>query len=345
MMKPICSTFGKLSSGEEIASIRFSDGISVAVEFINYGAAIRSLYVLDKRGNPVDICLGYDTIQEYEQSNCCFGATMGRCVDRIAGAKIFLSGKEHQLSENRKGFHIHGGFCGFHKRVWEYELQDDAVVFFITSPSGDEGYPGQLTATVRYSFPSPGVLEIAYDAVSDKKTVINLTNHSYFNLDGHASGDVLRERLLIQAKEAAETDENNIPLGSVINIAGTPLDFSTPKALGVDIGEDYFPVQKVGGYDHTFFLEEKDRSAQLHSEKTGIIMSIKTDFPALHIYTANFLHKQRGKNGAEYGPYHGICLETEYVPNGMNLPCFQPQPIFDAGQHFRHKTQLCFNTE
>ncbi len=343
MKRPCVNKWGYTKNGEEVTCVTITDGANCFAEIISYGAAIRSLCIPDKDGHIVDVCLGYDTLSEYEDSNSCFGATMGRCVDRIAGAHFWLMGKEYHLSENRKGFHIHGGYHGFHKKVWQYELRNNTATFTYCSPDGEDGYPGKVTARVSYQFISHGVLQVTYEADCDSETVINLTNHSYFNLDGHNSGSATGSILQIPANYFAEVGENNIPTGKMLPTLQTPLDFMDAHSIAERIDSDHLILRQVGGYDHCFFLSQGwKRAATLCGEKLGIRMDVFTDFPVLHLYSANFLAEQLGKGGAVYGRYHGICLETEYLPNAVNLENIGSKPIFSPIKRFSHKTQFCF---
>ena len=329
-------TFGVTADGRNIDKISLRDARGNIACILNYGAVLQALYIGDR-----DVVLGYDSVAEYEAANSCFGSTMGRCTNRIGGACFTLSGKTYRVSENRKNMHIHGGFQGFHKKVWDYQLTDNGVMLTYCSPDGEEGYPGNVTAQVTYRWAEAGVLELVYDCVSDAETVINLTNHSYFNLKGHASGSALDHTLQIFAHTAAETGENNVPNGKVFPIAGTALDFIQPAVIGNRIGEDWEVLTKCGGYDHNYPLSGEFSTAAILS-CGNYTMTVKTDLPDLGLYSANFLAEQPGKGGAHYGKHHGICLETQYMPNAVNLPHFSPRPVFQAGEHLCHRTQFIF---
>lgn len=333
--------FGITAGGREIHKITLTDGAGNSACVINYGAVLQALLIKTPE-KTVDVCLGYDSVAEYEAANSCFGSTMGRCTGRIGGSRFTLSGKEYHVSENRKGFHIHGGFQGFHKKIWDYALREDGVMLTYNSPDGEEGYPGNLTAKVTYRWEAEGVLALEYDCVSDKETVINLTNHSYFNLNGHDSGSAMDHKLQIFAETYAETAENSIPTGRVFSVAGTPLDFSRPRIIGSRIDEDNALLTRCGGYDHNYPLSGRFATAAI-LQGSGITMTVKTDLPDLGLYTANFLAEQPGKGGAFYGRRHGVCLETQYMPNGVNLPGFSPRPVFAAGAHMKHRTHFCFD--
>ena len=329
--------FGITAEGRQIDKISLTDAQGNTACVINYGAVLQALDIGGR-----DVVLGYDSVAEYENANSCFGSTMGRCTNRIGGACFTLSGKTYRVSENRKGFQIHGGFQGFHKKVWDYQLTDNGVMLTYISPDGEEGYPGNVTAKVSYRWAQPGVLELEYDCVSDAETVVNLTNHSYFNLKGHDFGSAMDHTLQIFADTVAETAENGIPTGKVFPIAGTALDFTSPRIIGERIEEDWEVLTKCGGYDHNYPLSGNLSTAAILSCE-DLTMTVKTDLPDLGFYAANFLAEQPGKNGAHYGRRHGICLETQYMPNAVNLPDFAPKPVFQPGEHMRHITQFCFS--
>jgi len=330
------SPFGVTAEGRKIDKISLTDRQGNTACILNYGAVLQALYIKGR-----DVVLGYDSVAEYENANSCFGSTMGRCTNRIGGARFTLSGKTYHVSENRKGFHIHGGFQGFHKKVWEYRLTDKGVMLTYLSPDGEEGYPGNATVQVTYSWAEPGVLELSYHWVSDAETVINLTNHSYFNLKGHDAGSAMDHTLQIFAGTAAETAENGIPTGKFFPVAGTALDFTQARVIGDRIDEDWEVLTKVGGYDHNFPLSGEFATAAVLS-CDGITMTVKTDLPDLGFYAANFLAEQQGKNGARYGRRHGVCLEPQYLPNAVNLPDVSPRPVWKAGEEKTHRTQFCF---
>lgn len=329
--------FGIDSKGEKIYRFLITDTSGNCAVVLNYGATLQQLWI-DGR----EVCLGYDTLSEYEKSSSCFGGTMGRCTGRIADRKVILSGKTWYLSENRENLHMHGGFTGFHKRAWEWEIVDAGVCFTYHSSHKEEGYPGNLLIHVTYRWSVTGVLELEYDGVSDRETVINLTNHSYFNLNGQAEGNAMEQRLQILSKQVAVTRTGNIPTGEVQDVDGTALDFLTPHTVGERI-EDV-TLQKTGGYDHCYILQGGvlNLSARLWSQTGDMRMDVWTDLPALGLYTANGLQRQKGMGNCCYAPRSGVCLETQYIPNGANLPGFTPTPIFQRGERYHHITRFCF---
>lgn len=335
--------FGRCADGRQAKRIWISDGAGNRAGILNYGAALQSLLIKCPDGETRDVCLGYDSIAEYENSDGCLGGTVGRCANRIGDSTFTLSGQDYKVSPNRGSFHLHGGFEGFHKKLWSDQISDSAVCLSYFSPNGEEGYPGNLRATVHYAWVSEGVLRVEYDCVSDQETVINLTNHSYFNLNGQASGDVLGHKLQIFSDTAALSDKNNTPTGETFPVEGTPLDFSQPQLIGSRINADYPSLRRSGGYDHSYLLPGGEIRPTAKLWGGGLEMDVSTDLPALGLYTANFLSPRRGKAGAEYAPFQGVCLETQFLPNAVNLPGIEPKPIFKAGEHYHFTTLFRFS--
>ena len=326
--------FGYTKDGREVYRITLKDKGGNSVALISYGAVIQSLVFRN-----VDVVLGYDTVGEYESQNGCLGAVIGRCANRIGGGRFVLDGRIIELSKNKATYQIHGGFEGFGNKIWDFEECENSVIFSLFSPDTDEGYPGNLEACVRYTF-TDGVLDVVYDAFADKKTVINLTNHSYFNLDG--CGNILDHTLFLDCDRVAWSDSYSIPDGRLFDVRDSVFDFLTPKKIGRDFNstEDLFASKK--GYDHNFIVRDGGKFKKvglLSSEKTGISMEISTDMPDVVVYTANTLGKRPGKGKSEIGQYSGICFETQYMTNAVNLEGFA-KPVFDAGEHFRQHT--CF---
>ena len=333
-------SFGVMPDGSGVAMISLETG-SMRAEFIGLGAAIRSLWVKDRRGQWTDVVLGYDTLEEYASNGGNLGACVGRHANRIGGGKFTLNGVTYALCCNNGPNHLHGGPHGFDQRVWTHELLPDGVRFRLVSPDGDQGYPGTLTAAVTYRLLPDARLDIAYEARSDRDTLCNLTNHSYFNLDG--SVDILGHILSVDADSFTENDENCLPTGRILPAAGTPFDFRSPKAVGRDINAPDPQLQPFGGYDHNFVISGAGyrHAARLSSPESGIVMDVFTTTPGMQVYTANSLAPCRGMNGAEYGRYSGICLETQFFPNAMACDGFE-KPILRAGDVWRQETAFEF---
>lgn len=336
--------FGSTKTGESVTLFSLTANDSLRLEVLDYGATIRSLKVRDWDGELTDVVLGYDTLKEYEENDGYFGAVVGRHANRIENGTFELNHHIYQLARNDKGNHLHGGLRGFNCYVWNHTLLEDGIRFSRISPDGEEGYPGRLAVAVTYLLKETG-LEIIYDAKSDKDTICNLTNHSYFNLNG--TGDVLQHTLQIEADAFTENSGACLPTGRILSAAGTPFDFRTAKLIGKDIGAKDKQLHNCGGYDHNFVLRKAvglHLAAVLHGDESGITMRLFTTMPGIQVYSANFLTKRFGKGGAVYHERSGICLETQYFPNAMACPGFE-KPILRANVPYHHETYLAFSTK
>lgn len=327
--------FGVTKGGEAV-NIYCIKNDMLAVEIMEYGAAIRSLLV-QRGGAWTDVVLGYDTLREYEENDGYLGACVGRVGNRIGGAGFTLNGKTYTLARNDGENHLHGGVRGFDKYVWTAEELPDGVRFARVSPDGEEGYPGTLHAAVSYRLQG-NTLVIEYEASADQDTLCSLTNHSYFNLNG--SGSVLGHTLQINADEFLENSTATLPTGRRLPVAGTPFDFRVPKRVGQDIGTDDIQLRNCGGYDHNFCLTG-ETAAVLRGDVSGITMTVRTTLPGMQLYAANFLTERRGKNGVVYMPRAALCLETQFFPNAMACEDFE-KPILRAGELWREHTALIF---
>lgn len=327
--------FGTLADGTEVTAFRIRRGKMCAV-VLDYGATLQTLIVSGRAG-AVDVVLGYESAGEYERRAGNLGGTIGRYANRIGGGEFELNGRRYILARNSGPNHLHGGLRGFDRRIWSAEAGDDQVRFSRLSPDGEEGYPGNLRAAVTYTLTERGLL-ISYDAVSDADTVISLTNHSYFNLAG--GGTALAHELRINAASFTENDENCLPTGRLIPVAGTPFDFRTVKPVGRDIGADNVQLAIGHGYDHNFALSGRD-AAELYSPESGIAMQITTDMPGVQLYTANFLEHIPGKHGTLMEPRGAICLETQEFPDAVHHADF-PSPVLHAGERYHRETELIF---
>ena len=313
-----CSIFG------EAVTLRRVESDALSFEVLDYGATLRSLRVKDAHGAWVDVVLGYDSLAEYEQNDGYLGTVVGRVCNRIAGAEFELDGNRYPLYQNDGVNHLHGGKRGFDKYVWDAEVLEDGVKFSRVSPDGEEGYPGTLRVSVSYRVAN-GALTITYDAVSDQDTLCNLTNHSYFNLNGHASGSALGHRVTVDADAYLEADAQSIPTGRKLPVKGTPMDFTEEKTIGRDINADYPALKQCSGYDHCYVIADSGlrHTAWLTGPETGIRMETLTTQPGVQLYTSNFLKSATAcKDGASYGQYSAVCLETQDFPDAPNHPDF-----------------------
>ena len=326
--------FGKTEDGREVLAFTLTDGAAHAT-VLNYGGIVQSLVVPDKNGKPTDVVLGYNTVTEYENNGGYLGALIGRFGNRIGKGELTIDGKLYKLYDNDRGNHLHGGKIGFNKKIWAHEIVEDELRLFVLSPDGEENYPGNLKVTITYSFKG-GELKIAYRAVSDKKTAINLTNHAYFNLNGEGDGSVLDNELWIDSDLITPTNSTMVPEGGYRAVKGTAFEFNAFKPIGKEIDADDPDLKRGGGYDHCYVLKNKAgeyvKYAEARSPKTGIRMSCYTDMPAVQFYAGNGLDQQ-GKT-TYYGMRAGFCLETQAIPNNVNVPEYAERgsSIVDAGE-------------
>ena len=332
--------FGLTRRGEEVKAYTITNEIGASVTLLDYGATVQALLIPDKDDVLTDVVLGYDTVAEYEAGTAYLGATIGRVGNRLGGARFSLNGTEHRLADNAGGNCLHGGLRGFDKYVWQAEIADErAVRFFRLSPDGEEHFPGNLEVSVTFLLTDDCALIITYDAVSDADTLVNLTNHSYFDLSG--CGKAMEQTLFLNAVSFLELGDGTLPTGRQLSIAGTPFDFRTPKQVGRDIDADDAQLRAGGGYDHNFCLSGP-YAAMLESRATGIRMEVFTDLPGVQLYTANFLGSQTGKGGRRMHDRGAVCLETQLWPNAMNCWGF-PSPVLRAGQHLSTTTTYQFS--
>ncbi len=342
--------FGKTSSGKTVTIFTMRNSHGCQCSLISYGAAVQELFVPDKHGKLSDVVLGFDDFAGYESpQNPYFGATIGRHGNRIEDACFTLNGKTYQLARNDGRNNLHGGPGGFGRVVWEgkvvSESDEPAVAFSYHSPDGEEGFPGTMETIVTYTLTKDNGLRIEYDAVADRTTVINLTNHTYFNLAGHNRGSVLEHVLQIDADEVTVGNSELLPDGTFASVEGTSFDFRKPKSIGRDIDSDEEQLRFGGGYDHNFVLRSKSgelaRCARVYELNGFREMTVETTLPGLQLYTGNMMKRVIGKGGAAYDYRHGFCLETQFYPNSLRHPHF-PSPVFEAGEHFRHTTVYRF---
>jgi len=351
-MKITQKSFGKTVRGEETTLYTLTNGNGMKVSFTNYGANIVSIIVPDSKGNFADVNLGFDNIAGYEENPPGFGSFIGRHGNRIGDAKFELNGKVYELDKNDGKNNLHGGFTGYNKFVYETEVYEDddiaSIEFSRLSPHMEQGFPGNLDVSVTYSLTEANELVIEYLAVSDRDTIVNLTNHSYFNLSGHDSGSILDHKVWIKANQFTPTTSDLIPTGEIRDVTGTPMDFRTLKSIGQEIDTDYEPLVMAGGYDHNYVLDisgtQVEKVAELVDDKTGRKMEVFTDLPGIQLYAGNMLRPvNNSKNGAVYNKRYGVCFETQFFPNSCNIPSF-PSCMLKAGKEFDSVTIYKFST-
>jgi aldose 1-epimerase len=344
--------YGTTKDGNPIDIITLKNSKGVEVQITNLGGIVVSIKVPDKLGIFSDIVLGYDKLDDYFNNINNFGAIIGRYANRIENAIIELSGEEYKLSKNNGNHLIHGGFVGFDKVVWMANIikqeGEEFLELTYTSMDGEEGFPGELKVKVNYTLTEDNALKIEYFAVSDKDTVVNLTNHSYFNLLGQGDLDVLSHELMIDADYFTIINDECIPTGEISSVVNTPFDFRSLKKIGSDLLTENQQLKCGGGYDHNFMLKVDRKTpqkfAELYEAKTGRLMEAYTTMPGVQLYTANNLIANRlGKAGQIYKKRNSVCLETQFFPNSLKHVNF-PSPIIKACEEYRHTTIYKFST-
>ena len=334
--------FGILPDGTK-ATLYTLTGGGLTATVTDYGAHLVSVMVPDKNGTIDDVVLGFDDANGYRTGNGGFlGATVGRNANRIKGSSFILDDTRIRLVPNEGENNLHSGPNPFHLRMWDVvQASSRSVTFHLFSPKGDQGFPGNADIYVTYSLEAGGVLRIRYDGLCDMDTVLNLTNHSYFNLAGHQNVDAAMEQeLIIPGRFFNPDDIENIPTGELRNVEGTPMDFRIPKAIGRDINMPYEPLEFQGGYDHNWeaFCSP---CAILRDPASGREMAVSTDCPGIQFYAGNFLN-ETGKGGVTYGFRQGVALETQFYPDSVNHPEW-PQPFVKAGSHYHSETTYKFS--
>ncbi|MDO5152916.1 MAG: aldose epimerase family protein [Eubacteriales bacterium] len=332
--------FGNLPSGESTFLYTIScGGLSAAVS--DYGATLVRLFVPDKNGVLADVVLGHDDCNGYRMGDACLGATVGRNANRLKNACFILGNKTYALTPNENGNNLHSGPEYYFKRLWRVlSHRENAITLALNSPHGDQGFPGNAVIHVTYTLEPCGNLRISYDAVCDRDTVFNLTNHSYFNLAGHEkTGAAMDQLLILPGRFFNPDDRENIPTGELRSVSGTPMDFRSPKPIGRDIGQDYEPLRLQGGYDHNWEVF-CNPCAILSDPVSGRSMAVSTDCPGIQLYAGNFLD-ERGKGGIYYGKRSGVALETQYYPDCLHHEDW-PQPITKAGEKYHSETVYRF---
>jgi aldose 1-epimerase len=342
--------FGNLPDGAPVELFIITNARGLEVRAMTYGGTIVSLRVPDRQGRLDDIVLGYDTAAEYARSNSpYFGAIVGRYGNRIAKGQFTLDGVLYKLATNNGPNHLHGGVKGFDKVLWRGEPQQDGVAFSYSSADREEGYPGTLTARVSYRLTERNELTIEYEATTDRATVVNLTQHSYFNLAGQGTRDILEHRLQLDADRYTPVDATLIPTGEIAPSAGTPFDFRQPTPIGERINADHPQVKIGGGYDHNFVLPAAPdgirHAARVVEPSTGRTLDVATSEPGLQFYSGNFLDGTiTGKQGRVYHKRYGFCLETQHFPDSPNRPTF-PSTVLRPGDTYRSKTVFTFGID
>ncbi len=347
--------FGTAPNGSPVTKFTLTNAAGASVSLIDWGAICVSIIVPDKDGNMADVALGFDSMAKYGGKHGSMGDTVGRYGNRIGKGRFTLDGVTYQLALNDGGKnHLHGGNEGFAWKMWSAETVEgerrDSVRFRYLSPDGEENYPGSLDVTVTYTWDEDCNLIIRYEAVTDKPTLCNLTNHTYFNLAGHDHGTIRDHEVLIDADVITPVDDELIPLGSYLPVAGTPFDMRDGLLLGdgLDAMDTCSQMGPAHGYDHNFVLRKGEAmglAAWVYHEESGRVMEVITDQPAVQLYTACTAHYDGGKDGASYGPYSGLCLETQHCPDDPNNPQFPGTTVLRPGEKYDTTTIYAFRVD
>ncbi len=337
---------GETQEGAPVYGYRLSNESGMEVEIMNYGGIIRDIKVPDKNGVVRDVALGFASLEDYFDNNGSLGATVGPVANRTAGAKYEIDGVEYHMAVNEGENNLHSDLQkGFYNQLWDVKENDDEIILSLDAPDGALGFPGNRHVTIAFSLSDDNELMLHYHATSDKKTIFNLTNHTYFNLGGQDSGSCLQQIMQLHASHYTPVREDSIPTGEIADVQGTPLDFSSPKPIGQDIDADFQQLKFVGGYDHNYCIDGADGTlrnfATVTNPVTGITMHCSTTLPGFQLYSGNFLKSEHGKGGITYVPRDGFCLETQYYPNSANEASF-PDIVFGPEREYDSVTVYQF---
>jgi len=347
-------SFGKLTNGAEVTLYTLKNAKGMEAKIIDYGATVVSLTAPDKNGIFADVVLGYDDVERYVRGGTYFGAIVGRYGNRIGQGKLTVDGKEYQLARNNGANHLHGGTTGFNKKMWIVDgtsmtKDGPAITLTYVSKDGEENYPGTVKLTVVYTLTNDNALSIVYTGTTDKATVLNPTNHSYFNLSGDMNTPILDHELMLAADTFTPVDAGLITTGKVVDVAGTPMDFRTAKKIGKDIEANFEQLKFGGGYDHNWVIAKYNGNVQLiasvYEPKSGRFMEAFSTEPGVQFYCGNFLDgRVPGKNGIKYPKRSGLCLEAQHFPDSPNKPEF-PTTLLKPGEIYHQTTIYKFSTK
>ncbi len=344
--------YGKTAEGKVVDIFTLRNNNGMMAEILNYGGIITSLRVPDKDGKFDDVVLGYDNFEDYLKNRFFFGAIVGRHANRIENASFEINGILYKVTKNEGENQLHGGVIGFDKVVWEAEIikkgKDECLQLCYTSKDGEEGYPGNLDVKVIYTLTDDNSLRIDYFAISDKDTVVNLTNHSYFNLSGHSSGNILKHEVMINSDRFTVNGKDSLPTGEIREVKGTPMDFTKLTPIEAGIFSEFEQITFGKGYDHNWVLnkngEKPEKAAEVFDPFSRRVMEVYTTKPGVQMYTGNYLDgSEVCKGGAKYYKRSGLCLETQYFPNSLKHKHF-PSPILKKGDIYNHTTIYKFLT-
>ena len=334
--------FGKNKKGQDVTLYSIENKNGMTAQVMDFGAILVNLLVPDKNGKIDDVVLGYDKIEDYYDNGNFFGATVGPSANRIADAKFVIDGVTYNIAVNDGPNNLHSDMeLGYHKQMYDATVSDNSVTFSLEDTDGNMGFPGNKNVSVKYTLTDENELKIDYNVTSDKNTLINMTNHSYFNLAGHASGNILNHKLTIYASSYTPVIPGAIPTGEIAKVAGTPFDFTTPQYVGTRIEEDNEQLKIGHGYDHNWVLDNNDgtvrKAAEVTEETSGRKMEVFTDQPGIQFYAGNCINPHTGKQGAAYTERTGLALETQVFPNSINQDNF-PDCIYGPGKDYKTTT-------
>lgn len=339
--------FGTTSKGVKATLYTLENSNHTVVKVTDFGATLVSILFADKNQKQRDMILGYDDVKGYEEHTTFFGAAVGRNGNRIKDGKFSINGKEYQLEQNENENNLHSGSNGFHNRLWDVkDSGDNFIVFHHFSPESEQGFPGDMDITIKYTLDDDDTLHLEYNAKADKDTVMNFTNHTYYNLGGHDSGVIYDQKLQLMSDIYNPViDSKSIPTGENASVIGTPMDFTKAKPIGQDIEADFEQLKFTKGFDHNYVLCEKPGTMRTMAvatcEESGIGMEASTDCVAVQFYAGNFIGEQTGKDGVKYGDRHGFCLESQYCPNAVNDEHFV-SPVVPANTEYHSETKYHF---
>ena len=341
-------SFGSTKEGKEIELYTITNKAGAKAQVMTYGAILVRLFIPNKAGKLDDVVLGFDKLEDYFENGSFFGATVGPSANRIKDARFTIDGTTYQLDVNDGPNNLHSQHqIGFHKQVWNAENNDNSVTFSLESADGVMGFPGNKKISVTYTLTEENELQIYYHGTSDKKTILNLTNHSYFNLGGHKAEEIYDEKMWIKASHYTPVVAGAIPTGEIASVTGTPMDFTESKTVGKEIDADWEQLKLVQGYDHNWAIDDYTGEVQLIArvtdEAAGREMEVYSDLPGVQFYAGNCITPVVGKEGEEYGPRKALCLETQYFPNSANDTHFL-QPIFGGEKEYDTTTIYKFKT-
>ena len=340
---------GKGPNGEKLFKYTIKNENNTELSFLNFGCIITNFLFAGKDGKVRDVILGFENIENYFNDDKCFGAIVGPIANRTADACFEIDGTKYNLEVNDNNINnLHSAKLGaLQKRVWDAEIGENSVTFTIDKADMDLGMPGNLKAKVVYTLTEEDEIKIDYDVTTDRKTIINMTNHSYFNLNGHESGSILDESVIFNADNFVPVGKGSIPTGKVQAVEGTPFDFRTEKKIGEMLDMSAEQLILTNGFDHNLCINDWDGTLKLAAtvidDKSGIVMETLTDLPGVQFYIGNYLDNDPGKNGAKYGQRAGLCLESQYYPNSAKEPNFA-RPLFDENKGFKSTTVYRFST-